>query len=96
MIRIEARPEPSVNMVYAAPLIAVTLTMIAGVFLFMMMGKDPGLALYTFFVEPVSNFTGIAELLVKATPLTLIGVGLSVGFRANVWNIGAEGQLTMG
>lgn len=96
MIRIEARPEASANMVYAAPVIAVSLTMIAGVFLFMIMGQDPGVALYTFFVEPVSSFDGVTELLVKATPLTLIGVGLSVGFRANVWNIGAEGQLTMG
>jgi len=96
MIRIEARTEASANMVYAAPVIAVTLTMLAGIVLFMIMGQDPGLALYTFFVEPVSTFDGVTELLVKATPLTLIGVGLSVGFRANVWNIGAEGQLTLG
>lgn len=96
MIRIEARPEASANMVYAAPVIAVTLTMIAGIFLFMIMGKAPGAALYTFFVEPISSFDGLTELLVKATPLTLIGIGLSVGFRANVWNIGAEGQLTIG
>ncbi len=96
MIRIEARPEAAANMVYAAPVIAVTLTMIAGIVLFMIMGQSPGVALYTFFVEPVSTFDGVTELLVKATPLTLIGVGLSVGFRANVWNIGAEGQLTIG
>jgi ABC-type uncharacterized transport system permease subunit len=96
MIKIEARYEPSANMIYAAPLIAVVLTMLAGVVLFMIMGQKPGAALYTFFIDPVSSWDGIAELLVKATPLTLIGIGLSVGFRANVWNIGAEGQLTMG
>ena len=39
---------------------------------------------------------GVGELLLKATPLMLIALGLAVGFRANVWNIGAEGQLTMG
>ena len=96
MIKIEARYEPSANMIYAAPVIALVLTMLAGVVLFMIMGQKPGAALYTFFIDPVSSWDGIAELLVKATPLTLIGIGLSVGFRANVWNIGAEGQLTMG
>ena len=96
MIRIEARTEPSANMIYAAPVVAVTLTMLAGVILFMIMGQDPGVALYTFFIDPVSTWDGVSELLVKATPLTLIGIGLSVGFRANVWNIGAEGQLTIG
>lgn len=96
MIRIEARTEASANMIYAAPVIAVCLTMIAGTILFLIMGHNPSEALYTFFVEPVVTFDGVTELLVKATPLTLIGVGLSIGFRANVWNIGAEGQLTIG
>ncbi len=39
---------------------------------------------------------GIAELPVKATPLVLIATGLAIGFRAGVWNIGAEGQFTIG
>ncbi|MEZ5450277.1 MAG: hypothetical protein R3E89_15350 [Thiolinea sp.] len=38
----------------------------------------------------------MGELIIKASPLALIALGLSVGFRANVWNIGAEGQLTLG
>ena len=49
-----------------------------------------------FFIEPISSVDGIAELCVKATPLILIGVGLSLGFKADVWNIGAEGQLIIG
>jgi simple sugar transport system permease protein len=44
----------------------------------------------------LNSLDGIAELFVKATPLVLIAVGLSFGFRANIWNIGAEGQLTLG
>ena len=48
------------------------------------------------FVAPVSSLYGVAELGVKATPLILIAIGLSLGFRANVWNIGAEGQLIFG
>jgi simple sugar transport system permease protein len=47
-------------------------------------------------VAPISSLNGIAELGVKAAPLVLIGVGLAIGFRANVWNIGAEGQLILG
>jgi len=95
-MRIEARTEISKTMIYAAPIIAVVLTMIAGLALFEIMGRNPVDALYTFFVEPVSSLDGLAELGVKATPLILIAIGLSFGFRANVWNIGAEGQLTIG
>ncbi len=64
--------------------------------MFQVMGADPAKALYAFFAEPISTKYGWAELGVKATPLILIGVALSVGFRAGVWNIGAEGQLTLG
>ena len=95
-MRIEARTEISKPMIYAAPVLAVVMTMIAGFVLFKVMGHNPIDALYTFFVAPVSSLDGLAELGVKGTPLILIGVGLSFGFRANVWNIGAEGQLTMG
>ena len=95
-MRIEARTEISRPMIYAAPVVAVILTMVAGLALFKIMGHNPFEALHTFFVEPVSSLDGLAELGVKGTPLILIGIGLSFGFRANVWNIGAEGQLTIG
>ena len=45
-----------------------------------------------FFVEPLRDGRALSELAIKATPLVLIALGLAVGFRANVWNIGAEGQ----
>ena len=90
------RPEQSKAMVYISPLIALVLTLLSGVVLFKVMGVNPGEALYAFFVEPITTKYGWAELGVKATPLILIGVALSVGFRAGVWNIGAEGQLTLG
>lgn len=83
-------------MMVLTPAIAVGLTLIAGVILFASLGFDPGRALYTFFVKPVSTVYGVSELLVKATPLAIIAVGLAFGFRANVWNIGAEGQFTLG
>src|SRR3546814_19454561 len=60
------------------------------------MGYDPGRALYHFFIAPLTSLYGWSELMVKGAPLILIGVGLAIGFRAHVWNIGPEGQLTMG
>jgi simple sugar transport system permease protein len=83
-------------MVYQSPLIAIFLTLIISMVMFWLMDTDPFLAVNAFFIEPVSTIDGVAELLVKATPLILIALGLSLGFKANVWNIGAEGQLTLG
>jgi general nucleoside transport system permease protein len=96
LIRLEQRPEASKAMVYVSPLIAVVLTVLTAMVMFALLGVDPVKAIVTFFVEPVSSLDGLAELLVKATPLVLIGVGLALGFQANVWNIGAEGQLVIG
>lgn len=94
--RLEARGAVSAPMLYFTPVLAVVLTLIAGVILFAILGFDPLQALYVYFVKPVTTLYGLSELLVKATPLALIATGLSLGFRANVWNIGAEGQLTVG
>ena len=90
------RPEPSRRMIYWSPVLALVVTLLAGVVMFWVMGVPPAAALHAFFIEPLTSLYGWAELGVKATPLVLIGVALSVGFRAGVWNIGAEGQLTLG
>ena len=94
--RLEKRAKPSRPMVYLTPVLALVLTLLAGMVLFGVLGVPVGEALYAFFIEPISTQYGLAELGVKATPLIIIGVALSLGFRANVWNIGAEGQLTLG
>lgn len=96
MIRLERRPEASQVMSYASPLIAIVLMLIGGLLLFAFLGKNPLEGFKVFFINPVSDWYGISELFLKATPLMLIAVGLAVGFRANVWNIGAEGQLIVG
>ena len=83
-------------MLIGSPVLAVFLTIIVGGILFAIRGLDPLPALYVYFIEPVTSWWSIEELAVKATPLVLIATGLAVCFRANVWNIGAEGQLTMG
>jgi len=96
LLRLEQRPEVSKSMVYVSPLIAVVLTILTAMLMFALLGVDPVKAIATFFIEPISTLDGLAELCVKATPLILIGVGLALGFQANVWNIGAEGQLIIG
>lgn len=96
MIALQRRADPSRLMGYLAPLLALVITMLAGLVLFAILGVPVGAAFYSFFIEPVSNLYGVAELAVKAAPLVIIGVALSIGFRAQVWNIGAEGQLILG
>ncbi len=96
MFRLEPRKELSRTMFYLTPVLALLLTIIAGAIMFAALGKPPAEAIYTIFIGPLTSFRGFAELLVKATPLILIAVGLALGFRANVWNIGAEGQYTIG
>src|SRR5215813_3207547 len=96
LIRLEPRGRRSTRWAYGSPLLALVLTLVTAAIIFALLGKDPLLSLYTFFVSPLASATGRPELLVKAAPLVLIAVGLSLGFRANVWNIGAEGQYTIG
>lgn len=93
---LEKRAERSTAMTYLSPLLAVALTVVAGGIIFSAQGLDVGQALYIYFIDPVMTLWSLEELVVKAAPLVLIGVGLAVCFRANVWNIGAEGQLTIG
>ena len=95
-LRLEARPEPSRLAGWLSPLIAAGATLVVGFVLFSLLGKNPWQAFYVFFIKPVETLYGAAELLLKAGPLMLCAVGLAAGYRANVWNIGAEGQLTMG
>jgi simple sugar transport system permease protein len=76
--------------------LALALTVLLGIALFLALGKDPLRGLQMFFWEPVKSGYAVGELMVKATPLLLIALGLAVCFRANVWNIGAEGQFVIG
>jgi simple sugar transport system permease protein len=93
---LEKRAEHSGAMALVSPLIAIALTVVTGAIIFAVAGYDPAQALYVYFVEPFTTLWSIEQLIVKATPLVLIGAGLSVAYLANVWNIGAEGQLTAG
>lgn len=96
MLKFEARPQASLFWRYASPLLALLITVVLGIGLFVLLGKDPVRGLQMFFWEPLKSAYALGELMVKATPLLLIALGLAVCFRSNVWNIGAEGQFVMG
>src|ERR1051325_5091322 len=96
LLRLEPRGQRSRLWTYASPLLALALTVATSAVIFSVLGKDPLESLYVFLISPLTSATGLPELFVKAAPLILIGTGLALGFRANVWNIGAEGQYTIG
>jgi len=96
MLKFEKRPVASEAMRYISPLLSIIMTLVCGFILFGFLGKDPIKGFEIFFLNPLKTSYGISELFLKATPLILIATGLSIGFRANVWNIGAEGQFILG
>ena len=96
MLRLEARPEVSKFWTMASPILALLITVVIGLVLFAALGKDPVRGLQVFFWEPIKSSYALGELMVKATPLLIIALGLAVCFRSNVWNIGAEGQFVVG
>jgi simple sugar transport system permease protein len=96
MLKLEARAEPSNAWTYGSPLLALLVTVVIGTIMFTALGKDPLKGLEMFFWQPIHNAYALGELMVKATPLLIIALGLAVCFRSNVWNIGAEGQYIIG
>ncbi len=99
MIALEKRPQPSKIWTVATPVLAVVLTMIVGGILFAALGKDPIATISAIFFDPLFSENAWfyrPQLLIKGAPLVLIAIGLSFGFRAGIWNIGAEGQYIIG
>lgn len=96
MITLQKREHPAAYMNYVGPLLALLMTILIGGVLFYMMGFNPLKTLSAFFITPIKDQLGLTELLVKASPIVLCALGLSFCFRANQWNIGAEGQLLCG
>jgi ABC-type uncharacterized transport system permease subunit len=90
------RPQQSTLFSALSPFIAFGLTIVAGAILFAALGKDPVETLYYYFIDPLTETWSLHELAIKAAPLILIAVGLSVCFLSSNWNIGAEGQFIMG
>jgi len=93
---LEKRAEQSRTIALVSPLIAILLTIVTMVILFAILGKNPLLALWVYFIDPLTDGYSLQEIAVKATPLIMIAIGLSLCYLANVWNIGAEGQFLIG
>ena len=93
---LEKRAERSTFIALASPLLAIALTLVTMSILFLILGKNPVMALYVYFIEPLTDSYTLMEIAVKASPLVMIAIGLSFCYLANVWNIGAEGQFLMG
>ncbi len=95
-LELEKRSGQSRVMAILSPIIAIALTVLFGAIMFALLGINPLKGLYSYFIDPLTAGWSLEELAVKATPLVLIGCGLSVCYLSNNWNIGAEGQFTMG
>ena len=93
---LEKRAERSTTIALISPLIAIGLTIVTMSILFAILGKNPISALGVYFIDPLTDAYSLQEIAVKATPLVMIAVGLSLCYLANVWNIGAEGQFLIG
>ena len=95
-MRLEKRDAPSATMLWVAPLLAAGASVVLAGLLFAVMRVNPITALRLLYLAPLATANGVAELALKMTPLLLCALGIAIGVRANVWNIGAEGQFTMG
>src|SRR5437868_108153 len=93
---LEKRAERSNTIALISPLIAIGLTLVTMSILFAILGKNPIAALGVYFIDPLTDSYSLQEIAVKATPLVMIALGLSLCYLANVWNIGAEGQFLIG
>ncbi|HEX9093887.1 MAG TPA: ABC transporter permease [Coriobacteriia bacterium] len=78
------------------PLLSVLLAMITGSLIVMVSGGDPVAAFSALWEGAFGNAYQIGETLLRATPLIFTGLAIAYGFRAGLFNIGAEGQLYMG
>jgi ABC-type uncharacterized transport system permease subunit len=95
-LSLEARARPARIMLWVSPLLAATGSLIGMSILFAALGRSPLTGLYTMFIAPIGSVDDLAELALKATPLLLCAIGIAIACRADVWNIGAEGQFTVG
>ncbi|MGY6411602.1 MAG: ABC transporter permease [Alkalilacustris sp.] len=95
-LTLERRDDTGMAGLLLSPLLAVALTLASSIVVFWFLGQDPWRALSVYFLMPLSDFWGVQEVAVKATPLVLIAVGLALCFRSGNWNIGAEGQFLIG
>lgn len=92
----ERRNTPAAALIIAIPFISVAVAVLLSSVLLLIQGKSLSATFYAFFIAPFESIYSLSEVLLKFGPLLLIAQALAIGFRAKVWNIGAEGQMVMG
>lgn len=95
-LKLEKRREPSMAMLVITPIASVVLTMLIGIVVFDLIGIKGFKAVVDIFLSPILASYKWQDVALKAAPLIIIALGLSLGNRAQVWNIGAEGQYVIG
>ena len=96
MISMTLRKDISLQRTLVTLMFAMLMTLCVGATIFAILGYDPNASLYQFFIAPLSRSDQVADLFVKACPLIITATGLVFCYRANIWNIGAEGQIVIG
>ncbi|WP_241191129.1 ABC transporter permease [Deinococcus psychrotolerans] len=96
MIRFTPIADPPRGRVAWVTLGALVFALVVAGLIFWLAGTNPFEAYAAMLQGTVSDWSGWAEVLRRGTPLLLIGIGLTLAFRAQFFNIGAEGQLLLG
>ena len=76
--------------------LAVAAAMLLGAVVLMAIGADVIKTYQVILTEPLQNISLISEVIIRAIPLTIIALGISVAYRSGIINIGAEGQMAIG
>lgn len=90
------RERASLPVMIAAPFVALAIAALSNLVLYAAIGVNPLAVFKAMLIDPFTSYFSFSEILLKAGPLLLIAQGLAIGFRAKVFNIGAEGQFVLG
>ncbi len=90
------RETVSKRAVVLVPIVSFAVSLFLGGILLILSGANPLVAYGAMFRGAFGSSVGWTEVLVKGIPLMLTGLGVALAFRLRFWNIGAEGQLTLG
>jgi ABC-type uncharacterized transport system permease subunit len=95
-LRLERAPEQPRWLTWLAPLILVALALVVGAGLLTLTGANAWVVYRRMAELAFGSAYGWSDTTIKATPLILAALGVSIAFRMRLWNIGAEGQLFLG
>lgn len=95
-VRFEPRVAPRWSTAALVPVASILLAFVAAGIVLVASGENPFSVYRAMFDGAFGSKNGLAETLVKTTPLLLTGLGVGVAFKMQLWNIGAEGQIYLG